>query len=145
MSEKSLSRWLKFIILLTSVCSAVVYFLFIPIIGHAILYDYPEMSSRFWPWLIFVLLTGVPCYLALAAFFRICIQIGKDNSFSEENARSLKHISVYALVDAMFVFLVNLVYLLLNMNHFGMFLALLIVAFAGVAIAVVAAGLSHLV
>ena len=49
------------------------------------------------------------------------------------------------MLDSGFVFLVNLIFLLLNMNHPSILIGCLFVEFAGVAVAVVAAALSHLV
>lgn len=62
-----------------------------------------------------------------------------------ENAKYLKAISILALSDSGYFFLANLVLLLLNMNHPAIFLGSLLVEFAGVAVTVAAATLSHLV
>lgn len=61
------------------------------------------------------------------------------------NSRYLKYISTLALLDSGYFFLANLILLLLNMNHPGIFLGSLLVEFAGVTVAVTAAALSHLV
>ena len=71
--------------------------------------------------------------------------IGKDRSFSIENARLLKWISGLAAGDAAFFFLGNLLYLLLGWSHPGVMLLSLVAVFVGVAISVAAAALSHLV
>ena len=62
-----------------------------------------------------------------------------------ENARALRAIAFLAAGDAAFFFLGNVVFLFLNMSHPGVVLASLLGVFAGVAVAIAAAALSHLV
>ena len=145
MKQKSLSNWLKFILIGVGICGLVVYFLVLPEMGRTIVYDYPEFSNRYWPWLIFLWVTGVPCYAALVFGWKIAANIGKDRSFTLENAKYLKWISWLAEGDAIFFFAGNIVLWFSNMNHPGVVLASLLVVFAGVAVAVAAAALSHLV
>ena len=73
------------------------------------------------------------------------VNIGKDRSFSMDNARLLQRISRLAAGDAVFFFLGNVLLLLLNMSHPGVVLAALVIVFVGVAVAVAAAVLSYLV
>ena len=61
------------------------------------------------------------------------------------NSRYLKYISILALADSGYFFLANLALLFLNMNHPAVFLGSLLVEFAGAAVAVASAALSHLV
>lgn len=77
--------------------------------------------------------------------WRISSNIGADKSFSRENAKLLKWISYLAAGDAAFFFVGNIVLLLLSMSHPSVALGSLFVVFAGVAIAMAAAALSHLV
>ena len=77
--------------------------------------------------------------------WKIAVNIGKDRSFTLENARLLQIISWLAAGDAAFFFLGNIVLFFLNMNHPGILLISLLICFAGVAVAVAAACLSHLV
>lgn len=74
-----------------------------------------------------------------------CFKYWKDRSFSNENAKYLKWISWLAAGDGIFFFIGNVVLLFINMSHPGVALFSLIVVFAGVAVAVAAAALSHLV
>ena len=145
MEQKALSKWLKVIIVGVGLCGLVVYFLIVPEFGKSIVRDYPEFHSWYWPWLIFLWGTGVPCYTALVFGWKIAVNIGNDRSFSMENAKLLKWISWLAEGDAIFFFAGNIVLWFSNMNHPGVVLASLLVVFAGVAIAVAAAALSHLV
>lgn len=145
MTQKSLSRWLKGVITGVAVCGAVIYFYLVPMLGQETVKAYPEFSYCYGPWLTVIWLSAVPCYLALYFGWKITVEIGRDNSFSVENARYLKRISTLALLDSGYFFLANLILLLLNMNHPGILLISLFVEFAGVSIAVTAAALSHLV
>lgn len=146
MDQKSLSRWLKFIIVGVGLCGLFFYLVILPSIGWGIVaVEGPECAYMYWPWQIFLWATGVPCCVALVLAWRIAGNIGKDRSFSMENARLLKYISLLAVGDTAFFFVTNIVFLFLNMSHPGVLLFSLVVDFAGVAVAVAAAALSHLV
>jgi len=143
--QKTLSRWLKTIIIGMGLCGLVVYGLILPFGGRDLAAAHPELAHFYWPWLCFLLATGLPCFAVLALGWRIAGSIGEGRSFSMENAKRLAHISRLAAGDAGFLFVGNVVLLLMNMHHPSVFIALLAVVFAGVAIAVAAACLSHLV
>ncbi len=145
MEQKSLSKWLKLILLGMGICGLAVYFLIVPSFGDSLRSQYPEFADRYWPWLIFIWVSGVPCYAVLALGWRIAVNIGRDESFSLANARCLGSIARLAAGDAAFVFLGNVALLFLNMSHPGVVLLSLLVVFAGAAVAVAAAALSHLV
>ena len=145
MEQKTLARWLKVVLVGVGLCGLVVYGAILPLYGMSILGTNPDMANRYWPWLIFLWATGVPCYAALVIGWRIAVNIGKDRSFSEDNARHLKRIALLAAGDAVFFFIGNIVLLFANMSHPGVVLGSLLVVFAGVAVSVAAAALSHLV
>ncbi len=145
MEQKTLSRWLKVILVGVGLCGLVVYGAVLPLYGQSLVGQNPDMANLYWPWLIFLWATGVPCYAALVIGWRIAVNIGKDRSFSEDNARHLKRIALLAAGDAVFFFIGNIVLLFANMSHPGVVLGSLLVVFAGVAVSVAAAALSHLV
>ena len=145
MNQKGLSRWLKFIILGIGLCGLIIYCLVIPVYGSYLAEENPEYAYCFWPWAVFLWLTAVPCYIVLVLGWNISSRIGQDRSFCRENAQSLKLISMLAAGDSIFFFFVNIIYLLIGMNHPGIVLVSLIVTFIGVSITVAAAALSHLV
>ena len=145
MEQKTLSKWLKLVLLGMGVCGLAVYFLIVPSLGDSLRGEYPEFADRYWPWLIFIWVSGIPCYAVLVLGWRIAERIGQDASFTMANARALGLISRLAAGDAAFVFLGNLALLFLNMSHPGVALLSLLVVFAGAAAAVAAAALSHLV
>lgn len=145
MKQSSLSRWLKFAILCLAVLGLLVYGLVLPFYGLSIAGANPEMANRFWPWLILFWLTAVPCYAALVLGWKIASDIGQDRSFTEANALRMKWISNLALGDVLLFFLGNFLLLFGNMSHPGVFLLSLLPDMLGVAIAVCAAALSHLI
>lgn len=145
MEQSTLSKCLKTIIAGVWLCGLALYFVILPIFGMDMVLSYPEFENRFWPWLIFIWCTGLPCAAALVFAWRISTNIGADRSFSRENAKLLKWISTLAICDAAYFFLGNIVLLCLNMSHPGVAIVLLLVVFAAIAVAMAAAVLSHLV
>ena len=145
MKQKTLSHWLIAILIGVGLCGLAVYGALLPILAQDLKATYPEFSNRFWPWLIFLWLTAIPCFAALICGLKIAAEIGADRSFSYKNAKLLKSISLCAATDSAFFFLGNLAFLALNLSHPSVALISCLIVFAGVAVAVAAAVLSHLV
>ena len=145
MEQKALSKWLKIILIGVGICGLVVHLVIIPSYGQSLVNSYPEFSNRYWPWLVFLWASGIPCYAVLVFGWKISSNIGRDRSFSNENAKYLKWISCLAAGDCVFFFVGNVILLFANMSHPGVALFSLLIVFAGVVVAVAAAALSHLV
>ena len=145
MKQSTLAKWLKIVLVGVGICGIVGYAWVIPSFGQSLVRDNPEFAYCYYPWLIFLWATAVPCYIALALGWRIASNIGEDRSFSMDNAKLLKWIAYLAVGDAGFFFVMNVLYLFLGMSHPGVTLVSLIVVFAGIAVSVAAATLSHLV
>lgn len=145
MEQKHLSKWLKLILIGVAVCGLLVYVLIVPMYGLSLRSEYPEFSNRFWPWLLFIWCSGIPCFAVLFCAWRIVTNIGNDRSFTDQNAALLKSISALSAFDAGFFFAGNIALLLLNMSHPSVVIASFAIVFVGVAVAVAAAALSHLV
>ncbi len=145
MKQKSLSNWLKVILIGIGVCGLVFYLYILPDWGRSLADHYPEYAGAYWPWLTFLWATAIPCYAVLVLGWNIAGNIGRDKSFSFENAKLLKWISYLAAGDTAFFFAGNIVLLFMNMNHPGIVLLSMVVSFAGVAVTVASAALSHLV
>lgn len=145
MELKALERWLKVILFGVAICGLVLYFVLFPAFGESIAYNNPDYSHCYWPWLIFLWVSAIPCYAVLVIGWKIATNIGNNKSFSLANVESFKQISWLAAGDTAYFFLGNVVLLLLNMSHPGVTLCSLIVVFIGVSISVAAAVLSRLV
>ena len=52
------------------------------------------VSWLYWPALVYVWAVGVLMLCAIVQYMRICLRIGRDRSFSEENARRLQGVVV---------------------------------------------------
>ena len=116
MKLKTLSVWIKVILIGFAVCGVV-------IMGAA---------------------AAVPCFVVLVLGWQIASNIASDNAFSSANAKLLRIIAILAAVDAAYFFIGNIVLWLLNMNHPGLVLMSLVVVFLGAAICVASTALSHL-
>ncbi len=145
MEQKTLAKWLKTIIVGVGICGLAVCALILPDYGKSLVGDDAVLAKRYWPWLVFLWLTAIPCYAALVYGWKIAANIGLDRSFSNENALYLKRVALLAAGDTVFFFAGNVILLFLNMSHPGVMLASLLVVFAGFAVTVAAMALSHLV
>ena len=145
MEQKKLAGWLKAIVIGIAICGIFIYVLIIPGYGKMLAEEYPEFACCYQPCLIFISCTALPCCLALYFAWKIFTNIGNDDSFSKENADYLKWISWLAAGDAAFFFLGNIILFLLGMSHPAAGLYSLFIVFAGIAVSVAAAALSHLV
>lgn len=145
MRQKSLSSWLKAAIVCLAVFGLFVYGGILPFYGQLIALRNPDYAHCFWPWMTLLILTAIPCYAALVFGWQIATDIGRDKSFSDANARRMKWISNLAFGDVVVFFFGNTLLLFLNMSHPGIFLVALLPDMVGIAVAVCAAGLSHLI
>ena len=89
MEQKSLSKWLKFIIAGIGLCGLVIYLLVVPVFGSELAEQNPEYAFAYYPWAVFLWITAIPCYAVLFFGWRISDKIGRDQSFCIENAVDL--------------------------------------------------------
>ena len=71
MNQKKLAVWLKIIVAGIGLCGAVLYAFVIPHLGNNVARDNPEYAFCYWPWLVFLWATALPCYAALVLLWRI--------------------------------------------------------------------------
>ena len=73
-------------------------FVLLPALASAMLEEYPAYQKWYWPGLVYCWIVLLPGFAGLWEFWKVCVQIGRDNSFSQENARSLFRICLPALL-----------------------------------------------
>lgn len=144
MKQRNFALLLKIMIVGAVICAAVVYAFVVPELGKSLVEKGgEEFEGYYLPWYLFVLGTALPVAAAAVLAWLIARNIGQDRSFCEQNAKLLAAIAILAAADAAYFFIGNIVLMLLGMNHPGLLLASLLPCFAGAAIAVVCAALSH--
>ena len=144
MTQKTLSRWLEALALLLGGLGLVLYGRVVPSMGLALLVAAPEFARCYYPWLILIWLTAIPCYVVLVLGWLLAHSIGADRSFTMKNARRLSTIAVLAAGDVSVFFVCNVIFLLLDMNHPSVLIASGLILFIGLCFSAAAAALSHL-
>ena len=131
MSQKQVAGWLKGITLSIAGMGLLFFGLVVPYLAWDMAVTYPDYAALRIPGILYGWGIAVFCYAILYQFWKVCVQIGRDNSFSGENARSFVVIILFlaakrALGPAFLIFMILLI-------------------FINVVIAVLAAALSHLI
>lgn len=151
MKQKTLVSWLKAILIIFGLLLAVLLFVIMPSIGRQVMTDVPETAFLFWPCLVFVWVMGVPVYMMLMEAWKVCRRIGSGQPFCGENAKSFVVIGQYSLLDCVLLFLGNVAFAImssvtgLHIYSGGIPIFSLLLIFIGLALAVAAATLSHLI
>ena len=144
MNQKKLSVWLKAIIICAGIIGIFAYACIV--YGLCILYaGKTELKAQLTGWLVFALISALPCLAALISAWKIACEISRDNSFSHKNAKLMRNIAVYAFIDGIYVFIGNLITLALKMSRSSIFIVLMLATAGGLIIAVATACLSHLI
>ncbi len=76
-----------------------VFGVFVPVLANECRALYPELEQLYWPGLIGMWLIGLTFLLALWEYFRVCVSIGKEQSFSAGNVKSLRRIALYLAIS----------------------------------------------
>lgn len=142
MSVKTISGWLKFIIIVMALMSFGIQSALSLIFLAS---EEPEIHAIRVPWLIFIWTTAIPMIPAVLSSWKTASNIGKNIMFCSENAKHLHTIAMSAAADCAIVSVGNIAYLIANINHPGVCLASGVVVVIGLAILIAAEGLSQLI
>lgn len=142
---KKIERVLKVIIIGMGIFGALFYAAFLPEFIRDLISRAPDFSGWFWPWMILIWLTAVPCYIVLVLAWRSAVDAGKKNSFTMKNAERLQKTGRLASGDGIFFLIMNLIYWLIGLNHPGILLASCLIFFICIAFAVVVNALAVMV
>ena len=145
MNRKSLARCLKGIVCFLMVVGIAVYAGMIPDMVHSAAKSFPELAYLATPCIVLASLTALPVLLALYEFWNICTRIAQDRSFCRENARGMTVIGACALADTVYCFGITVFLCVKGASNPGVLLVMMGVMVVGLAIAVAAFLLSHLV
>lgn len=143
MDQKKLAIWLKAIVVGCALCGLALFGFILPRYLAYAAEEVPDLPHTAWN--VFMWVLAVPCYAVLVCIWRMSNEIGRDNSFSLENAKLLKYIALLAGLDSALLLVGNLYFLATRHSVPTLALASAFVCFVGLAISVGAACLSHLV
>lgn len=142
MNQKSLAKRLKITIIGIAICALIFYCAVLPYLCQKLL---DAKGTAFIIEMVYACISGIPCFIAMFFAYRISCNIGANRSFTKENADLLTKISNLAAIDTLYVFVGALLLLFLVEADPMVILLSFVVIFAGLAISVAAAALSHLV
>lgn len=145
MKPNVFAKWLKAVIIGTTIIGLACCIYVIPFILNSFASDYPEFSYWVLPWKILIYICSIPCFAAMGICWKISGNVQKNESFTMENANLFKMFSYLALGDSVVFLCGSVVYFFVGMNHPGLLIAELLIVFAGLAVFVCTAALSYLV
>ena len=143
--SKHPERGMKLAALAAAALGLLAAFVLLPLLASALLEEYPAYQKWYWPGLIYGWVVLLPGFAGLWEFWNICGQIGRDNSFSLENARSLARICFLALTMAVLLVLGAAALCILRMGQPGLLILMLGFGVACALVALLANALSQLV
>lgn len=145
MTHDRFAKRLKLVIIGTTLIGILICIFLIPFMGNYMVERYPEYAYAKLPWMIFIYISGIPCFMAMGISWKITTNIGLDNSFCMENAKLFNTFSKLAIVDTVFFLVVSVVFELVGLNHPGILLFSFLIVFFGLAVYVCTSALSYLI
>lgn len=143
--NKHPERGMKLAALAAALVGLLAAFVFLPMLASALLEEFPAYQKWYWPCLIYGWAVLAPGFVGLWEFWKICVEIGHDNSFSQKNARSLFRICLLALTMAALLAVGVAALCLLGMGLPALLIAMLGFAAACALVALLANALAQLV
>ena len=143
--NKHPERGMKLAALAAALIGLLAAFVFLPMLASALLEEFPAYQKWYWPCLIYGWVVLAPGFVGLWEFWKICVEIGRDNSFSQKNARALFRICLLALTMAALLAVGVAALCLLGMGLPALLFAMLGFAAACALVALLANALAQLV
>ena len=143
--NKHPERGMKLAALAAALIGLLAAFVFLPMLASALLEEFPAYQKWYWPCLIYGWVVLLPGFAGLWEFWKICVEIGRDNSFSQKNARALFRICLLALTMAALLAVGVAALCLLGMGLPALLIAMLGFGAACALVALLANALSQLV
>lgn len=105
--QKKICRWLKGLVILLAIIGFI-FFAAVTVLAFR-LRDQGQ-SGLLWTYVFFSWYTAALCYGVLLQFWKVCTEIGRDNSFSMENVRSFHRMACLGIASGT-GYLIRMVYL----------------------------------
>lgn len=117
MDTNSIKKTMRLFICILAVIGAVFYGYAVPALGKAIAGAYPEFANCYYPWLIVISLTALPCYVVLIELWKLSKKVANNQVFEKETVKIFNKISFMSAIDILFFLIMNLAFMLVDMNH----------------------------
>lgn len=146
MDQKEMSNFLKIITVGVSVVLLILVVWFLPSVLKELLMETAGVNG-YRVVCILIGVSAVPSFLCLWKFWGICGRIGRDQSFTEENAAALKTMSRYMLAETVFYVGMVCAFCMIGWHIAAPWLLFLLflIIFISITMTVICAVLSHLV
>lgn len=145
MNQKKMALMLKGIATVVGIMGILFFGILMPIMANDCRISYTEVDYLYWPGMCFGWIIGILCYLALFMFWKICSEIGKDNSFSIENVKALKTIAILAAIAGFMWFAAMLGLICFKIMSIGFFVLMSMAILVSISVSIIAIVLAHLV
>lgn len=145
MKPQKLGKILDTVLILLAVTGVLLFFVAIPVFGKDLERLNPDYKGAFVPWLILTMTVAFAYFYVLFHGHRIFTSIGREKYFTEENSEHLKKIAYAAGIESAVFLLGNIAFMILGINHPGVFLLCLVAVALGITLTVFAYSLSSLV
>lgn len=97
MKQTKISYWLKGLVIVLAVMGIL---FFGGLTCYAFHMKNEQPDNALWTFVFFAWYTAIFCYVILIEFWKVCTEIGKDNSFSLENTRAFHHMGLCGIAEA---------------------------------------------
>lgn len=145
MEQKTIAKLLKIFSVITAIIGGIFFFWYLPVIICQAAEMIDEAAFLKIPAILCVIFIACLCYSALWNFWKICTQIGNNNSFCKENAQSMKNIGGLAFAVLIIILLGTLFLLIIGFLNAAWFFVCLFMSFVACGIAVICFALSKLI
>lgn len=145
MKQSVMAMWLKGITIVLGGMCVIFFGVLVPFLAYDCKRAFSEVAYLFWPGLIYGWSIGLLCFAALYQFFKICVQIGRDNSFSIENAKSLSLIGKLGIFAALEWFAGIVALIILKCIAPGIIILMIVAVIVSASVSIASIALSHLV
>lgn len=144
MIQRKIANWLKGldIVLFIMVLSLLIFLTYVRLQRPELIDFLNDSSVGF---IAFSCFTGICVFIVLIEFWKICTQIGNDNSFSIENSKAFHNMTICGIVAAV-IFACKIVSLIITSNFTLLYMMLILVEIVlSVMFAILAEAMSKLV
>lgn len=145
MKHTTLANTLKVIAVLITLMAVALFVFIVPDLFSAVDRDFPQFAHLKTFAIVAVDMGAIPIAVAIGAFWLICSNTAKDNSFSRKNAKLLSIIGLCALADTIYYFVFMLYLVVIGLYTPGILILGMGVVVIGLAIAVAAFLIARLV